>query len=86
MVLIESMSQGLPCIAFDCFTGPRDIITNDVDGILVEDQNMDEFSYRLSSLIASPDLRLRLGYSAIESSKRYDPGDIVAKWQQIIDN
>lgn len=86
MVLIESMSQGLPCIAFDCFTGPGDIITNGIDGILVEDQNMEEFSSKLSLLIENPELRLQLGYNAIESSKRYTPGDIVAKWQQIIEH
>lgn len=86
MVLIESMSQGLPCIAFDCFTGPGDILTNNFDGILIEDQNIDEFSSKLSLLIENPDLRLKLGYNAIESCKRYNPADIVAKWQKIIEN
>jgi len=43
MVLLEAMSQGLACIAFDCFTGPRELITDRRDGILVEDQNLNAF-------------------------------------------
>lgn len=86
MVLIEAMSQGLPCVAFDCFTGPGEIINNDIDGILVEDQNMGEFASKLSFLMENPDLQLKLGYNAIEACKRYNPHDIVARWQQIIDN
>lgn len=86
MVLIEAMSQGLPCVAFDCFTGPGEIITTGVDGILTEDQNLEDFSIKLSTLIENKDLRQELGNNAIETSKKYNTPEIVAIWQRLIEN
>jgi GalNAc-alpha-(1->4)-GalNAc-alpha-(1->3)-diNAcBac-PP-undecaprenol alpha-1,4-N-acetyl-D-galactosaminyltransferase len=86
MVLLEAMSQGMACIAFDCFTGPGDLITNDSDGILVEDNHFDQFVVRLSKLIEDQELRLTLGTNAIEKSKKYLPEKIVERWLSIIEN
>jgi GalNAc-alpha-(1->4)-GalNAc-alpha-(1->3)-diNAcBac-PP-undecaprenol alpha-1,4-N-acetyl-D-galactosaminyltransferase len=86
MVLLEAMSQGMACIAFDCFTGPGDLITNGSDGILVEDKNIDQFVVGLSKLIEDQDLRLTLGTNAIENSKKYLPEKIVKRWQSMIEN
>jgi glycosyltransferase involved in cell wall biosynthesis len=86
MVLIEAMSQGMACIAFDCFTGPGDIITNRLDGILIEDQDINQFVCGLSELIENQDLRLSLGTNAIETSKKYLPEKIVKRWRNLIEN
>ncbi len=86
MVLIEAMSQGMACIAFDCFTGPGDIIKNGLDGILVEDQDINQFVGKLSELIENQDLRLSLGINAIENSKKYLPEKVVQKWRSLIEN
>lgn len=86
MVLIEAMSQGMACIAFDCFTGPGDVITNGFDGILVEDQMNDHFIKRLSDLIENQELRSSLGTNAIKTSKRYLPEKIVKRWYTLIES
>lgn len=85
MVLIEAMSQGMACISFDCFTGPRDIITDGFDGILVEDQNKTQFENQLSELMENHDLRLTLSRNAVETSKKYLPEIIINKWISLIE-
>jgi GalNAc-alpha-(1->4)-GalNAc-alpha-(1->3)-diNAcBac-PP-undecaprenol alpha-1,4-N-acetyl-D-galactosaminyltransferase len=85
MVLLEAMSQGMACIAFDCFTGPRELITDRSDGILIEDQNFTSFVTGLRELMEDQDLRMNLGEKAIEASKKYLPGEILKNWYNILE-
>lgn len=86
MGLLEAMSQGMTCIAFDCYSGPKDLIKHNFDGVLVEDQSNTDFAHKLSELIKDPDFRLFLGNNAIEASKKYLPSFIVDKWEKLISN
>lgn len=40
MVLLEAMAHGVPCVSFNCPTGPSDIVTDGEDGVLVENENI----------------------------------------------
>ncbi|MCB0752639.1 MAG: glycosyltransferase, partial [Ignavibacteriae bacterium] len=71
MVLIEAMSFGLPCIAFDCPHGPRDIISNGQNGFLIENGNIEEFSNAVSFFIKNEEIRLKMGLRAKKSVQRY---------------
>lgn len=86
MVLIEAMSQGLACIAFDCYSGPRDILTNETDGLLIEDQNTEEFLKGIIRLTREPELRLKLGRAAVATSKKYSKDIITNKWVELLEN
>jgi glycosyltransferase involved in cell wall biosynthesis len=83
MVLIEAMACGLPCISFDCPSGPRDIIKDNEDGFLVANGNTDELANAVKQLINNPELRNQMGAQAKENVKRYLPENIVAKWDQL---
>mgnify|MGYP000948409460 CR=1 FL=1 len=83
MVLLEAMSQGCACISFDCTAGPREIINNNVDGILVEDQNIDDMTLALSDLIENEDKRGKLAIEGIKSVNRFSVKNIVDKWEII---
>src|SRR5690606_6883976 len=54
MVLLEAMAHGLPVVAFDCHTGPRDILTDGWDGVLVPPRDVDALSDAIATLVADP--------------------------------
>lgn len=67
--LCEAMAAGLPCIAFNSFPADE-IITNGVDGYIVEDGNMDAFASVLEQLMNSPQQRQDVGQCAMSISQR----------------
>ncbi len=85
MVLIESITCGLPIVAFDCETGPREIIKNNDCGILVENGNINELANAMKKIIADEELRKKLSINAIEKSKKYEISNIMSKWEKLFD-
>jgi len=83
MVLIEAMACGVPCVAFDCPCGPRDIIRNDEDGFIVENGNIGQFAERLSMLIENEQLRQKMGKNARSNVRCYDIDIIAGKWDEL---
>lgn len=86
MVLLEAQSCGLPIIAYDCPTGPRNIITHDYDGILVDFDNETEFVDMLMKLTSNEELRIQLAKNGFISSKKYALAHIMSIWDNEIIN
>jgi glycosyltransferase involved in cell wall biosynthesis len=74
------MSCGLPTVAFSCPCGPKDIITNNVNGILVEPEDIAAFAEKLSFLMDNEDVRKKLGKNALIRSKDFDIHIIAQQW------
>lgn len=68
--LIEAMAHGLACISFDINAGPSDVIDHEVNGILVEDGNIDELAKRINELIENKEKREALGKKATEIKEK----------------
>ncbi len=83
MTLLEAMSVGLPCISFDCETGPRHIINNNEDGLLVEKENPAKLAEAISSLITNEGRRKKMGEKAFTNVQRFSPDKIYELWQQL---
>lgn len=83
MVLVEAMACGVPCVAFDCPSGPTDIIKNNEDGFLVENQNQNDFIKLLTNLMKNESLRLKMGKAARENVKRFLPETILGEWDKL---
>lgn len=81
MALIEAMSCGLPVVAFDCPIGPKSIITNEVDGFLIDAFNVDKFADKLTELIENYNLRKQIGSKARENVAQYDVDSVMQKWK-----
>ena len=85
LVIIEAMACGVPVVAFDCENGPRNIITNNQDGVLVKPFDVDEYAESLLRLMRDDQLRAQMGNRAYESSKRYSIEDIAMRWKTLFD-
>ena len=83
LVLAEAMSCGLPCVSFDCPYGPRDIITDREDGILVENSNIEALSKAIEQLMTDEDLRQSMGEKALINVARYDSSNIMNRWEEL---
>jgi glycosyltransferase involved in cell wall biosynthesis len=78
MVLLEAMAAGVPAVAFDCPTGPREVIRHGVNGLLVPDGDEDALAAALLTVIEDVPLRRALGAAAHQSVAAYGP-DAVAE-------
>lgn len=85
MVLIEAQSFGLPIVAYDCPTGPSDIITNNEDGFIVEQADTEELKEKLFKLIENKEVRLRMGLAASKNAVRFTPKVVSEQWKNLFD-
>jgi glycosyltransferase involved in cell wall biosynthesis len=83
MVLLEAMSQGMACIAYDCKTGPADIIDHEENGLLIKDQDMPEMQDGLTLLLRDEELRRNLGQKAIKSLSKYSVENVGRLWEDL---
>lgn len=86
MVLSEAMTCGLPPVSFDCKCGPKDMITNNLDGILVECGNTLELASKISFLIENEDIRKEYGQNARLSSVRFNEDVIMEQWKNLFES
>ena len=80
LVMIEAMNCGLPCVAFDCPTGPSDIITNGIDGILVPLHDLKGLTEAMEKEIRDSEMRLQHSYNARKKSMQFTEEVIIPKW------
>lgn len=84
MSLLEAMACGLPCVAFDCAPGVRELVSHGLNGLLAPPGNTDALAAALGSLMDDPGERATLGKAALESVSAYDPDRIVERWERLI--
>lgn len=84
VALCEAMGVGLPCISFNCPTGPADIIENNVNGILVEYLNIEHLTQSMLDLTNNPDICKRLSAEAIKINQTLNLSVIMSQWETII--
>jgi len=85
MALAEAMACGLPVVSFDCPEGPRDIIHDGVDGILVPTEDINALATALGRLMNDPRERARLGTEAATLLTRFGPEPVLSIWQDMFD-
>ena len=85
--LLEAMASGLPVLAFDCDTGPREIIRQDIDGRLVSPAGDPEaLAAYLSHLMAHPEERAAYSRRAVDVRDRFCTARVMGMWQQLFES
>lgn len=83
LVIVEAMACGLPVVSFDCPWGPRSIIDNGNDGVLVENGNIDELAINMVKLMKNPETRIEMANRAVQNVHRYEIGQIAMLWKSL---
>ncbi len=86
LVLAEAMSCGLPVISFDCPCGPREIIKDGIDGLLVEKENIKDLAEKICYLIEDEDKRIEMGSKAKVSALRFKEKSIMQIWIKLFND
>lgn len=83
-VLIEAMCMGMPVIATDCPSGgPRELINNNINGILVPVNNKKKLVEAMIRLTDN-DLAKKMGDNAYNIRKIYEKQDVFEKWENFL--
>jgi glycosyltransferase involved in cell wall biosynthesis len=81
--LCEAMASGLPVVSFDCSSGIRQIIRNDIDGVIVETANVGSLAASLDRLMSNQEERARLSARAVEVADRFAIDKTMAQWEAL---
>ncbi|WP_462401020.1 glycosyltransferase [Bacteroides clarus] len=84
LTLPEAMGSGVVPIAFNSFAAIPDIITPDIDGILIPPFNEELFAKRLISLIQNQDERERLAKNTLKKAQDFSQLAIWSKWNKLL--
>jgi len=84
LVLLEAKSWSLPCIAFDCPTGPREIIVDNKDGFLIEMSDYYSYLEKMNKLANDFDLLREFSYNTKLTYKKFSNDAICSQWLELI--
>lgn len=79
--LLEALCYGMPSLAVDCMTGPRELIEQEINGLLVPQDDQDALIDGLDRLMGDKDLRERLAKRAVQARETYAVPQIADQWQ-----
>ncbi len=83
--LLEAMALGVPSVASRCPTGPEELITDGVNGILVPPADSKALAEAIERLILNEDLRKKLGSSAKKRAEEFDVKKIIREFERVLE-
>ncbi len=81
---LESMSHGCPVISYDIKYGPREQITDGVDGFLVPQDDVEAMAARVVQLLQDPDLVAQMSAASREKAAAHGYDRFLSDWAAVI--
>ena len=86
LVLLEAKANFLPIISFDILTGPREIISDNIDGILVQEKDINALTEAMELLIDNSDLRIKMSSNSQLNIDKFSKDVVLKKWLQLFES
>lgn len=84
MVLLESLGCGTPVVAFDCFTGPSEIIADGLNGLLVKDQDINGLTEAMNRMYLDRKLYDICKANAVASIEKFLMENVGQAWMDYL--
>ena len=81
--LLEALAHGVPCVACDCLTGPRELIRDGVNGLLVKPNSPADLEVALARLMGDAALRARLAGQSETTTQSHAIEGISERWEAV---
>ena len=86
MVMIEAMSCGLPVVSFDFKCGPRDIIDDGENGLIVKDGDIEGLAKAMMTIMEDEALRRRMSENAKKITEKYSEESVMGQWIKLYED
>lgn len=83
MILLESLSMGIPILTYNSPTGPKYIVTDGEDAFLVPYKNKEIFIDKLKELMRDDNLRIQMGKKGRQNAKRFEISVVMKQWKDL---
>ena len=85
MVMIEAMTCGLPAVTFDFKCGPKDIIEDGENGLMVPEGDVPALAEAMKSLMSNESLRRKMGTEAMRIKEKYSEEAVMGRWLRLFE-
>ncbi|MDY0988665.1 4-alpha-N-acetylgalactosaminyltransferase [Flavobacterium sp. ACN2] len=82
--IIESLALGTPVVAVDCYSGPREIIQNEFNGLLVENHNIKTLALAMNRFVDDAELYHFCRQNATKSVNHLSLEHISDQWKNLL--
>jgi len=83
-VILEALACGTPVVAFDCLSGPSEMIIDKNNGLLVENQNIEKLTEAMNLFVEDDKLYAFCKENALPSTNRFTLDTIGKQWLDLI--
>lgn len=84
MTLLEAKTYKLPIVSFNCLTGPSEIVKNNVNGYLINPENVEAMSNKLNILMNDENKLKEFSNNAQIDIEKFKLKPIIERWEKVL--